>query len=202
MEILVSGKNMDLGEALQTHVDDRLREGVTKYFGRAAEASVTFAKERHLVECEVIAHLASGVFLAAHGEGGDAYSAFEDALEKLEKRVRRYKRRLKNHHVNGKAPMPSEAASYYLLKPLDAESEDEASPEPDPNPVVVAESQTSLREMTVGAAVMQLDLAESPVIVFKNAAHGRLNIVYRRRDGHIGWIDPAAERHDSGTAKP
>lgn len=189
MDIQVSGKNMDLGEALQSHVVDKLAEGVTKYFDRGAEASVTFNKERHLVECDVTAHLASGVFLAAHGEGGDAYGAFEESLEKLEKRIRRYKRRLKSHHINGKEPLPAEAAAYYLLEPL---AEEEGDDLPDPNPVVVAESQTMLREMTVGAAVMQLDLAEQPAIVFKNAAHGRINVVYRRRDGNIGWVDPSA----------
>jgi ribosomal subunit interface protein len=193
MDVQVSGKNIELGDALRAHVTDRLSDSVQKYFGRGAEAVVSFAKERHLVECEMTAHLFSGVFLAAHGSGGDAYAAFEDGLDKLEKRVRRYKRRLKNHHVNGnKAPMPAEAAAYRLLAPL-PEEEDEGGAEPsgDPTPVVVAETQTSLREMTVGAAVMQLDLAESPAIIFKNAAHGRLNVVYRRRDGHIGWIDPA-----------
>ncbi len=191
MDIQVSGKNIDLGDALQTHVTDRLSDGVQKYFGNGAEAVVTFTRERHLVECEMTAHLFSGVFLAAHGDGGDAYAAFEIALEKLEKRVRRYKRRLKKHHVNGKAPLPAEAASYYTLAPLPEEEDGDLGHEGDPTPVVVAEQQTSLREMTVGAAVMQLDLAESPAVVFKNAAHGRLNVVYRRRDGHIGWIDPA-----------
>lgn len=192
MDIQVSGKNIDLGDALQSHVADRLAEGVQKYFGSGAEAIVTFSRERHLVECEMTAHLYSGVFLAAHGDGGDAYAAFETALEKLEKRVRRYKRRLKNHHANGKEPMPADAASYYTLAPLPEESEDDDDGAAvDLAPVVVAERQTALREMTVGAAVMQLDLAESPAIVFKNAAHGRLNVVYRRRDGHIGWIDPA-----------
>src|SRR5690606_39884036 len=115
MNIQVSGKNIDLGDALQAHVTNQLTEGVTKYFGRGAEAIVTFNRERHLVECEMTAHLDSGVFLAAHGEGGDAYAAFDTALEKLEKRVRRYKRRLKNHHANGKGPMPAEAASSYTL---------------------------------------------------------------------------------------
>jgi len=192
MKIQVSGKNIDLGDALQSHVSGRLSEGVQKYFGRGAEAIVTFTRERHLVECEMTAHLYSGVFLAAHGDGGDAYAAFEVALDKLEKRVRRYKRRLKNHHANGKEPMPAAAAAYYTLAPLPDEDEgDGPASSDDPTPVVVAEKQTALREMTVGAAVMQLDLAESPAIVFKNAAHGRLNVVYRRRDGHIGWIDPA-----------
>lgn len=191
MEIQVTGKNIDLGDALQAHVSERLGEGVRKYFDRGAEATVTFARERHLVECDVTAHLASGVFLAAHGEGGDAYGAFDDSLEKLEKRIRRYKRRLKNHHANGNQPMPSENAAYYLLEPLPAEGDGDDI-EADPNPVVIAETQTLLREMTVGAAVMQLDIAEQPAVVFKNAAHGRINVVYRRRDGHIGWIDPTA----------
>ncbi len=191
MDIQVSGKNMDLGNALQSHVAEKLTEGVRKFFDRGAEVSVTFSRERHLIECDLTAHLASGVFLAAHGEGGDAYSAFDESLEKLEKRIRRYKRRLKNHHTNGKAPLPAENASYYLLEPLPEESDEEAV-DADHDPVIIAESLTALREMTVGAAVMQLDLAEQPAIVFKNAAHGRINVVYRRRDGHIGWIDPSA----------
>ncbi|MEX6631975.1 ribosome hibernation-promoting factor, HPF/YfiA family [Hyphococcus lacteus] len=191
MDIQVTGKNMDLGDALQTHVSDKLADSVRKYFDRGAEASVTFTKERHLVECDLTAHLASGVFLAAHGEGGDAYGAFDASVEKLEKRIRRYKRRLKNHHANGKEPLPAENASYFLLQPLGEETDDD-SVDDDHNPVVVAESQTPLREMTVGAAVMQLDIAEQPAVVFKNAAHGRINVVYRRRDGNIGWVDPTA----------
>ena len=189
MDIQVSGKNIELGDALQIHVNERLSDGVRKYFDRGAEATVTFSREKRLVECDVTAHLASGVFLAAHGQGGDAYGAFEESLEKLEKRVRRYKRRLKDHHSNGKASFPALAAAYAVLEPLKEENDDNAD---DLNPVVVAESETSLREMTVGAAVMQLDLSEQPAIVFKNAGHGRINVVYRRRDGNIGWVDPAA----------
>ncbi len=192
MDIQVSGKNIELGDALQAHVTDRLTDGVKKYFDRGAEATVTFAREKREVECDVTTHLASGVFLAAHGRAGDAYGAFEESLEKLEKRIRRYKRRLKDHHANGKDPLPAQNASFYLLEPLKDEETEEA-PEGDPAPVIVAESQTTLREMTVGAAVMQLDLAEQPAVVFKNAAHGRINVVYRRRDGHIGWVDPAAQ---------
>ena len=191
MDIQVSGKNIDLGNALQTHVNEKVTDGVTKFFERGADVTVTFSRERHSVECEMVAHLASGVFLAAHGEAGDAYGAFDESLEKLEKRIRRYKRRLKNHHANGKAPLPAENAAFYVLEPLPEETEDDPA-DADHDPVVVAESQTTLREMTVGAAVLQLDLAEQPAIVFKNAAHGRINVVYRRRDGHIGWIDPTA----------
>ena len=191
MDIQVTGKNMELGGALQTHVSQKLTDGVRKYFDRGAEAAVTFSQGRRFVECDVTTHLASGVFLAAHGEGGDAYSAFDESLDKLEKRIRRYKRRLKNHHASDKEPMPAEPASFYLLEPL-KEEEENAPVEGDPSPVVVAESRTDLREMTVGAAVMQLDLSEQPAIIFKNAAHGGLNVVYRRRDGNIGWIDPGA----------
>ena len=188
MEIQMSGKNMELGDSLQLHVSERLSEGVRKYFDRGAEASVTFQQTKRFVECDVTTHLASGVFLAAHGEGGDAYGAFEESLEKLEKRIRRYKRRLKDHHAGEKSPLPAQSANYYLLE-APGEVEDEATD--DDQPMIVAETQTSLREMTVGAAVMQLDIAEQPAIVFKNAAHGRINVVYRRRDGHIGWVDPA-----------
>ncbi len=192
MDIQVSGKNIELGDALQSHVTDRLADGVRKYFDRGAAATVTFAREKREVECDLTTHLASGVFLAAHGRASDAYGAFEESLEKLEKRIRRYKRRLKDHHTNVKDPLPAQNASYYLLEPLkDEETDDQING--DPAPVIVAESQTTLREMTVGAAVMQLDLAEQPAIVFKNAAHGRINVVYRRRDGNIGWVDPTAQ---------
>ncbi|MEM1397434.1 MAG: ribosome-associated translation inhibitor RaiA [Pseudomonadota bacterium] len=184
MDIQVTGKNIDLGDALQTYVQDRLEEGVTKYFERGADASVIFSKERHLVGCEMTAHLASGVYLTAHDEADDAYGAFDRALAKLEKRVRRHKRRLKDHHATTKDPLPAENAAYFTLaSPEDETTEDE-------QPLVIAESTTRVVEMTVSSAVMQLDLAEDPAILFKNAATGALNVVYRRRDGHIGWIDP------------
>jgi ribosomal subunit interface protein len=192
MDIKVTGKNIDLGEALQSHVGTRLEDSIAKYFGRRADALVTFARERHLVGCEVTAHLDSGVFLAAHGDGADAYGAFQDALDKLEKRVRRHKRRLRDHHANGRAALPAEGAAHYTLAPLPEEDENAEAAGAEPAPIVVAETRTAVQEMTVGAAVMQLDLAEAPVVVFKNAAHGGLNVVYRRADGHIGWVDPTA----------
>lgn len=196
MKIQVSGKNMDLGKALRDHVTEKLDEGVRKYFNRDAEATVTFSRERHLVECDLTTHLASGVFLNAHGEDKTAYGAFEESLERLEKRIRRYKRRLKNHHTTTKEPLPAEQAAYYLLQPLPDETEQEpeaagpGSAQEDPAPVVIAETHTILREMTVSSAVMQLDLVDKPAIVFRNAAHGGINVVYKRQDGNIGWVDP------------
>jgi len=116
-------------------------------------------------------------------------AAFSEALEKIEKRVRRYKRRLKDHHHDVKDPLPAENASHYLLADLPEEGKDDVSSED--SPIVIAESQKAVRAMTVSDAVMQLDLVEDPALLFKNTAHGRLNVVYRRADGHIGWIDPS-----------
>ncbi|NHK29486.1 ribosome-associated translation inhibitor RaiA [Parvularcula flava] len=190
MDVQITGKGIELGEALQTHVQDRISSGVHKYFERPAEAQVTFARDGSSIRCETTAHLASGVFLNAQGDAHDAYGAFDDALEKLEKRVRRYKRRLKDHHANGKDPLPAESTPSYILQPLEAdEEEDNGLNGEDPHPVIIAESTTKLRTMTVGTAVLQLDLADQPVIVFKNAANGRISVVYRRADSNIGWID-------------
>ena len=129
------------------------------------------------------------VFSKHKAKPPDAYGAFDAALEKLEKRVRRYKRRLKNHHANGKQALPAEMAQSYILKPLEADEEGDEPITEAPSPVIIAESTTKLREMTVGDAVLQLDLADLPVIVFKNAAHGNMSVVYKRPDGNIGWID-------------
>ncbi len=189
MDVQITGKGIDLGSALQTHVEDRIASSVHKYFERSAEAQVTFAREGSSIKCEATTHLASGVFLSVHGDAHDAYGAFDDALEKLEKRVRRYKRRLKNHHAGTKEPLPAESTPSYVLKPLEADEEGDEPITEDPTPVVIAESTTRLREMTVGAAVLQLDLADEPVFVFKNAAHGNVNVVYKRSDGNIGWLD-------------
>ncbi len=190
MEILISGKNLDLGEALQLHVREHLTDGIRKYFDRGADAQVTFAAEAPGVECEVTTHLVSGVYLAASGRGADAYSAFGEALGKIEKRVRRHKRRLKDHHNDVKDPLPAENAAYFTLAAPSDEPEDTTETEEN-TPVIVAESQTPLLAMSVSDAVMQLDLGEKPAFVFRNAKHGRVNVVYRRSDGHIGWIDPA-----------
>lgn len=196
MDVIITGKGIELGEALQTHVQDRISSGVHKYFGRPAEAQVTFARNGSSIRCETTAHLASGVFLNAQGDAHDAYGAFDDALEKLEKRVRRYKRRLKDHHANGKEPLPAESTQSYILQPLEADEEGDDPITDDPNPVVIAENTTALRTMTVGAAVLQLDLADQPVIVFKNAANNRISVVYRRPDSNVGWIDAGGAQKD------
>ena len=203
MRVLVAGKQMDVGEALRTRIETELDAGVSKYFSRATDAHVTVSKNGVGCEVDCAVHLSSGISLQAQGHGGDAHSAFDDALTKLEKRVRRYKRRLKNHHADNKSPLPAEDASAYVLAPLseddDSGGDDAAEPVmngTDTGPVIIAETTTPVRTMTVSTAVMQLDLTDAPALLFRNAAHGGYSMVYRRPDGNIGWIDPerAAQR--------
>jgi ribosomal subunit interface protein len=193
---------MDVGEALRTRIENELASGVGKYFNRATDAVVTVAKNGGgagiAVDCTV--HLSSGISLQAEGQGGDAHSAFDNALDKLEKRVRRYKRRLRNHHADHKSPLPAETASAYVLAPLEEEEDNgaEAPANGEAAPLVIAEATKPVRTMTVSTAVMQLDLTESPALMFRNAANGELNVVYRRPDGNIGWIDPGRGERKNG----
>lgn len=186
MDIQITGKAIDLGAALQSHVQEALTAGVHKYFDRSAEAQVTFDKEGSEIEVEITLHLASGVYLAAQDKAHDAYGAFDGAMTKLEKRVRRYKRRLKDHHANNREPLPAEMASSYVIASSEQNDEDRGDA-----PLVIAEKSTTLRRMSVSDAVLQLDLVDDKVVIFRNAKHGDLNVVYRRDDGNIGWIDGA-----------
>lgn len=197
MDIQITGRSMDLGEALQSHVAEAVEAGVTKYIGRPSQASVTFGKtgardgdpKGREFACEIVLHLLSGVFLTTEGHAGDARGAFDEAMAKMDKRVRRYKRRLKDHHANAKQPLPAEAAASYVLQAPTLEEE-----ETEDEPLVIAEKPTTLRRMTVSDAVVQLDVGSEPVVMFRNAASGALSVVYRREDGNIGWIDGDADQ--------
>jgi ribosomal subunit interface protein len=192
MRVQVAGRQMDVGEALRSRIESELTSGVGKYFSRATDAVVTVAKNGGGIGIEVdcTVHLSSGISLQAAGHAGDAHGAFDDALGKLEKRVRRYKRRLRNHHADNKSPLPAEDATAYVLAPLEGDSEDDAAPNGPDAPLVIAESIVPVRTMAVAMAVLQLDLSDAPVLMFRNAANGSLNVVYRRVDGNVGWIDP------------
>jgi ribosomal subunit interface protein len=202
MRVQVAGRQMDVGEALRTRIETELESSVSKYFDRATDAVVTVGKNGGgigiAVDCLV--HLPSGISLQAGGHGGDAHSAFGDAIEKLEKRVRRYKRRLRNHHADHKSPLPAEDASAYVLAPLEEENEagEDAPAAADSPPLVIAETTVPVRTMTVSMAVMQLDLSDTPALMFRNAGNGGLNVVYRRPDGNVGWIDPDRAKARSG----
>ena len=188
MRIQVSGKQIDIGDALRTHVEDRLMEAVGKYFDRPVDAVVTFSKDRHEFCADSSVHLPTGMIVQAKARAGEIYASFEGALERMEKQLRRYKRRLRDHHRAREEPiLAMDAQSYILEGGLD----DEDYTEPDTlQPVIVAEMETRVPHLSVGEAVMQMELAGAHLLVFRNDAHGGVNVVYTREDGNIGWIDP------------
>ena len=192
MEITVSGHQMDVGDALRSRIVSELNDNVSKYFDRGGSAEVRVNPEGHgfRVDCQV--NLASGQLLVSHGMGGDAHAAFDDALTKIEKRVRRYKRKLKNHHQTAGKPAnggSDETIPYIVLQGPGGDDDDEDAQGAD-EPLIVAETDAPLRSMTVAMAVLELDLSGRPVLLFRNVAHGGLSLVYTRPDGNIGWIDP------------
>jgi ribosomal subunit interface protein len=205
MQVQIAGKKIAIGAALQERIALGLEDRVSKYFDRTGEAFVTVSKPGWAFNVDCSVHLPSGVTLQAHGEGDDAYAAFEASLDKIEKRVRRYKSRLRNHRA--KDPLPIEMAAERIIQlapdvdgedvdgfDLDGEDPDGAQVDSDGvSPAIVAESDTAIRTMTVSMAVMQLELGDSPALMFRNAAHGGLNMVFRRPDGNVGWVDPAKE---------
>lgn len=201
MRIQVAGKHVDVGQALTARITDELSTGIGKYFDRGGDADVVVTREGHSfkVDCEV--HLDSGQRLRSNGIGGDAHAAFNDALNKIEKRVRRYKTRLKDHSAQAQAKAVETQAFYTTLRsPDDLGDEEWDGADSGPSEgMVIAESVTDVRTMTVSGAVMELDLTESQTIVFRNAAHGGLSVVYRRPDGNIGWIDPERTKSLNGT---
>ena len=204
MQVQVSGKQVAVGDALRSRITDDLTSCIGKYFERGGmDAEVVVSRDGHGFRIDCQMRLASGQQLDSHGLGGDAHSAFDAALGKIERRVRRYKRRLKNHHRPG-AKEADETAAFYVLAPPESEDEDDwdsiadsGAHEP-PAGMIIAETHAVLRTMTVSMAVLELDLTESQTIVFRNAAHGGLSVVYRRPDGTIGWIDPERTKPMAG----
>ena len=198
MNVQVSGKHVDVGAALRTRITDELNLAIGKYFDRGGDADVVVGRDGYGFSVDVVVRLATGQQLTAKGEGGDAPSAFTTSLDKIEKRIRRYKRRLKNHHphdVNARE-LSAEAAPYVVLR-ADEEGDfdeawdgDAAAAEGPPAALIIAESQSQIKTLPVSMAVMELDLSDAPLVLFRNAGHGGLSVVYRRSDGNIGWIDP------------
>ena len=189
MTLRVSGKNMDVGEALRGKAETHIDAVVTKYFDGGYDGHLTLEPEGIGFNAICSIHLDSGVVLQSTAYGGDAVSAYEMMSETVEKRLRRYKQKLKSHRGRGNAVNgadDSEEARYTVLAAT--EGEDEVAE--DFSPPVIAESTSNLRTMSVGEAVMLLDFQQSGVVMFRHAGHGGLNVVYRRADGNIGWIDP------------
>lgn len=188
MSLRISGKHMDIGDAFRTRIEGRIGEAIDKYFDGGFSGRVTVEKSGAGFSADCTVHLDTGVVLQARGDAMDPQAAFDAAAERIEKRLRRYKRKLKSHSPGQTAEGAFDMA-YRVMSPV-GEDEDEV-PE-DYAPTVVAESRMPLRAMTVASAVIELDMKDSPVFVFRNAGSNEVNIVYRRADGNIGWIDPSA----------
>lgn len=187
MRYQISGKQIDIGTALQTHVRTALGEVVKKYAERPTDANVVFSRSAHEFACEATVHLSTGLTSSARAHADEIYAAFDASCAKMEKQLRRYKRRLKDHHRDRQEPVELHGASSYILASED-QSED-VEPE-SLQPIIVAEMETKIQSLSVGEAVMQMELAGAPVLVFRNQGKNGLNVVYRREDGNIGWIDP------------
>ncbi|MDH3263673.1 MAG: ribosome-associated translation inhibitor RaiA [Paracoccaceae bacterium] len=191
MRYQISGKQIDIGEALQGHVKSELGEMIGKYAGRPTDVQVVFSKSAHEYVCEATVHLSTGLTSAAKAHATEIYAAFDACAEKMDKQLRRYKRRLKDHHKERSEPVEFGGAAAYIL----AASEDEDSGEPASlQPIIIAEMVTRIPSLSVGEAVMQMELAGAPLLVFRNEKHSGVNVVYRRDDGNIGWIDPSATK--------
>ncbi|RDC73727.1 ribosome-associated translation inhibitor RaiA [Rhodovulum sp. 12E13] len=190
MRYQISGHQIDIGDALQTHVETELNAVVAKYAERPTDATVIFSRNAHEYVCEAVVHLSTGLTAQAKAHATEIYAAFDACASKMEKQLRRYKRRLKDHHRTRKEPVEVLAAPSYIL--ARSEEEDEANEPESLQPMIIAEMETRVPALSVGEAVMQMELAGAPILVFRNEGHNGVNVVYRRDDGNIGWIDPQA----------
>jgi ribosomal subunit interface protein len=193
MQITVSGKQVELSDALRTRVSDHLDLISNKYFDHAMEAHVTFSRARSFFTCDINVHAGRGLTLRGEGEAADANSAFDDAAEHIAKRLRRYRRRVNEHARDTANRERPEAARQYILRQEDNAAPPAANGEAETvaYATVIAEQVTEISLLSVGEAVMRMDLADQPVLMFRNSTTGELNVVYRRSDGNVGWIDPS-----------
>lgn len=187
MRYQISGKQIDIGESLQTYVQDELAAVIAKYAERPTDAQVIFSKRGQEYHVEATVHLSTGLTAQATAHAFEIYPAFDLCAQKMEKQLRRYKRRLKDHHRDRAQPVEAVGASTYVIAAAEAHENEE--PE-SLQPVIIAEMETRIPSISVGEAVMQMELAGAPILVFRNEGTDGVNVVYRRDDGNIGWIDP------------
>lgn len=187
MRYQISGKQIDIGEALQTHVKQELGAIVDKYAERPTDAQIIFSRNAHEFVCEATVHLSTGLTAQARAHATEIYAAFDACGEKMEKQLRRYKRRLKDHHRERANPVELTGASSYIL--AGADESEESEPET-LQPMIIAEMETRIPSLSVGEAVMQMELSGSDLLVFRNEKTGGVNVVHKREDGNVGWIDP------------
>lgn len=193
MQLIVQGKQIDVGEALRNHVTGKLEDINSKYFNHATDATVTFSKEGHghgLTRAHISIRVGKNIMIMGEAVEGEPYASFDSAAEKVAKQMRRYKKRLRDHHDRMERAADAEgvAARDYVLA-AEPETDDDTLPQGD-DPVIIAEMTTNIQTMSVSEAVMRMDLAGQTALLFRNAKNNELNMVYRRPDGNVGWIDP------------
>jgi ribosomal subunit interface protein len=191
MQLTVKGRHVGVSERLREHVGERLESAISKYFAHAIDAHVVFEKGKRYFEAHITIHVGSGITVQGQGEADELFACFDVAAGRVEKRLRRYKRRLRDHHRAQAEQVENLSARQFVIEAeRELEHEEEHEEPNDFAPVIVAEATTEIVELTVGEAVMRMDLAELPALMFLNRSHGGMNVVYRRPDGNIGWIDP------------
>jgi ribosomal subunit interface protein len=190
MPLRVSGKNLDIGESLRTHVLEKVQTLIARYFDGKVTGHVVMSPEGSSFRTDCSLHLSSGVNLQSEGRAHEPYASFEQAADKIERRLRRYKKRLKEHAGGHEASAEARERLELAKFVIEAPADDETEAPVDYSPVVVAEGSQPLKTLSVASAVAELDLTGAPLIVFQHATSSRINIVYRRRDGAIGWLDP------------
>jgi ribosomal subunit interface protein len=198
MNLIVKGQQIDVGDALREHVRSSLDDVFGKYFGNAIDATVTLSRDAHLYRASISAHVGRGIMAQSEALADQPYLACDQALDRLAKRLRRHKRRLRDHH---KMPVEVESAGLYVLSGEPAEDESPAAETDGGAPMVIAEMKTDIATLTVSEAVMRLDLADDGALMFVNRAHGGLNMVYRRPDGNVGWVDPKGNKAGSSAGR-
>lgn len=190
MNLSVHGKQMDLGDALHTHVEEKLGDINSKYFNRAIDATVTFAPEGHsFIKTHISIRIGKDIMVMSDSQGADAYVAFDTAADKVAKQLRRYKRRLRDHHERVSSDEGFTPARDYTIEAVGAANDDEAEDTNGHDPAVIAEMDTRILTLSVSDAVMRLDLLGQNALLFRNAKNKAINMVYRRDDGNIGWVD-------------
>jgi ribosomal subunit interface protein len=185
MNVTVKGKQIDVGDALRTYVNDNLAQVVKKYFPNTVDGQVVFARDAHTITTDIQLHVGRGLVVQSHGTAGEAYPSFDDSLEKISRQLQRYKKKLQDEHHRKDAVAEAMPVASYVL-----DSKDDGHITQD-QPLIIAEMQTQILSLSVSEAVMHLDLSAVPALLFKNSGNGALNMVYRRADGNIGWVDPA-----------
>lgn len=188
MQLNIKGKQIDVGDALREHVRGALETTATKYFSNSIDANVTFSREAHMFRSTIVVHVGRGITVQAHADQDAPYASFDAAMEKVAKQLRRYKRRLRDHH---KQTHEAQTVPQYIIAPTEDAEPDAVMNGDDHAPVVIAEMETHIQTLSVSEAVMRMDLADLPALLFRNRSHGHLNMIYRRGDGNVGWIDPA-----------